>query len=82
MQNLGQICRFEWAILWTFGQNRGHQNCAFGVLSNRTTASCCADSSRLVDPLHFLRLLLLLHGLFPIVLGWKEEQPKESRDGK
>jgi len=24
MQNLGQICRFLWAISWTFGQYRGH----------------------------------------------------------
>ncbi len=23
MQNLGQICRFLWAISWTFGQYRG-----------------------------------------------------------
>ena len=23
MQNLGQICRFLWAKLWTYGQNRG-----------------------------------------------------------
>ena len=24
MQNLGQICRFLWAKLWTLGENRGH----------------------------------------------------------
>jgi hypothetical protein len=23
MQNLGQICRFLWAKLWTYGQYRG-----------------------------------------------------------
>ena len=29
MQNLGQMCRFLWAILWTYGQYRGQAISAF-----------------------------------------------------
>ena len=29
MQNLGQICRFLWAKLWTYGQNRGQNLVSF-----------------------------------------------------
>ena len=31
MQNLGQICRFLWAILWTYGQNRGQSFVRLGL---------------------------------------------------
>ncbi len=34
MQNLGQICRFLWAKLWTYGQNRGQTISVFEYFFN------------------------------------------------
>ena len=36
MQDLGQICRFLWAKLWTLGQNRGQPQVVYTYFNLKT----------------------------------------------